>query len=242
MAIEKITGIVTDVIRYNDRHNIVTLFTRSRGRISFLSSAGGGKSGKIRNSRLQPLSVIEADIKFHENRNLQNLGAVAPACLWKDLYFNPMKGAIVMFLSEFLNRYLRDADPEPQLWDYVLGSLKELEQRKKGLANFHISFLVGFLYFAGISPDIHDYEKGDYFDLVGGRAVAERPMHKSFLYPVEASFLPLLMRMNYSNDRLFRFKAGERRELLRKMLFYYSIHFPGMSTLRSPEVLAEVFS
>lgn len=242
MAIERITGIVTDVVRYNDRHNIIALFTRSRGRVSFLSAAGGGKAGKIRNSRLQPMSVIEADVNFHENRNLQNLGSVATFCLWKDLYFNPMKGAIVMFLSEFLNHYLREADPDPMLWDYVFDSLKTLESRKKGIANFHIAFLIGFLYFAGIAPDIHEYEKGDYFDLTAGIAVAERPGHKGFLYPSEAAFLPVLMRMNYKNDRRFIFKAGERRELLKKILSYYSIHFPGMASLRSPEVLAEVFS
>lgn len=242
MPIEKITGIVTDIVRHNDRHNIVTLFTRSRGRVSFLSPAGKGKTGRMRNARLQLLSVVESDVNFRESRNLQSLGSVGLTVVWKDLYFNPVKGAIVMFLSEFLNHYLREASPEPNLWDYVYYSLSELDRRKKGYANFHLSFLIGLLHFAGITPDITELEEGDYFDMQSGIVVAERPQHRNFLYPSETALLPLIMRMNVDNDRFFKFKGGERRELLRKLLQYYSIHFPGMMNLKSPEILAEIFN
>lgn len=242
MPIEKITGIVTDIVRHNDRHNIVTLFTRSRGRVSFLSAAGTGKSARARNARLQLLSVVESDVNFRENRNLQSLGTISLKTVWKDLYFNPMKGAIVMFLSEFLNHYLRDASPEPLLWDYIYYALANLDTRRKGCANFHLSFLIGLLHFAGISPDITELEEGDYFDMHAGMVVADRPLHKNFLYPSETALLPLLLRMNIANDRYFRFKSGERRELLGKILQYYSVHYPGMTNLKSPEILAEVFN
>lgn len=242
MPIERITGIVTDIVRHNDRHNIVSLFTRSRGRVSFLSPASSGKTGRARNARLQLLSVVESDVNFRENRELQTLGNVSLERIWRDIYFNPVKGAIVMFLSEFLNRYLREAAPEPLLWDYVYLSLANLDSRKGGCANFHLSFLIGFLHFAGITPDITGIEKGDYFDMQAGLAVVERPLHKNFLYPSETVFLPLMLRMNMNNDQHFRFKNGERREILRKILQYYSIHFPGLTNLKSPEILGEVFS
>lgn len=242
MSIERITGIVTDIVRHNDRHNIISLFTRSRGRLSFLSPAGKGKSGRARNARLQLLSVVESDVNIHENRNLQTLGTVYSPRIWKDIYFNPVKGAIVMFLSEFLNRYLREAAPEPLLWDYVYLSLSNLDARRGGCSNFHLSFLIGFLHFAGITPDITGLEEGDYFDMEAGMVVAERPLHKNFLYPSDTCRLPLMLRMNAENDHLFRFKNDERREILRKLLHYFSIHFPGLANLKSPEILAEVFA
>lgn len=242
MPIERITGIVTDIVRHNDRHNIVTIFTRERGRVSFLSAAGSGKGGRARNARLQLLAVIESDVNYRENRNLQNLGAIGLKKVWRDLYFNPVKGAIVMFLSEFLNHYLRDASPEPLFWDYVYRALCNLDERKRGIANFHLSFLIGMLNFAGITPDITEYERGDYFDMQAGIVVAERPGHKNFLYPSETSLLPVVLRMNMANDRFFRFKGGERREILKKLIQYYSVHFPGMSNLRSPEILGEIFN
>lgn len=242
MPIERITGIVTDIVRHNDRHNIVTLFTRTRGRVSFLSSAGQGKTGRARNARLQLLSVVETDVNFKENKPLQTLAAVSTPVIWRDIYFNPMKSAIAMFMAEFLNRYLRDAAPEPLLWDYVVGALGVLDSRRGRCANFHLSFLIGFLHFAGITPDIHDYERGDLFDMQAGRMVPERPGHHNFLPSDETSFLPLLLRMNFANERLFRFRAGDRRIILSRILQYYAVHFPGMAHLRSPEILSEVFS
>lgn len=242
MAIERIEGIVIDIVKYNDRHNIVSLFTRSRGRISFLSPAGKGKGGAARNARIQPLAVIESDVNLKENKNLQSLGAITLKTIWKDLYFNPVKSAVVMFLTEFLNRYLRESAPEPLVWDFIYDSLTMFDRRRKGNANFHIAFLLQFLHFAGIAPDMTSYEKGDYFDMVGGEPVAEKPLHNTVLYPQETEYLPKLLRMTYRNDRHFRFMPGERRELLRKLLQYYAVHFPGMTNLRSPEILAEVFS
>lgn len=88
---EKITAIVIDITRHNDKLNIVTLFTRSRGRISFLSPAGSGKMGRLRHSRLQPLAAIEADINFRQTAELQRLGTFALYTVWNNLYFDPVK-------------------------------------------------------------------------------------------------------------------------------------------------------
>ena len=242
MGIEKIEGIVTDIVRHNDKHNVVSIFTRSKGMVSFLSPAGGGKRGKARNARLQLMSVVESEVNFRETKDLQTLGTVSLREVWHDLYFNPVKTGIVMFMAEFLHRYLRESSAEPFLWDYVCEALRLLDMRKRGCGNFHLGFLIGFLPFAGVQPDIHDLEEGDYFDMRGGVCVAERPGHRDFLYPSETIYLHKLMRMNVHNDRLFRFKIGERRVLLEKLLHYYSIHFPGLGNLKTPGVLGEIFS
>lgn len=242
MAVERILGIVTDIVRHNDRYNIVRLYTRSRGMISFLSPAGTGRSGRARNARLQLLSVVESDVNFREPRQLQSLGAITLHRIWRDLYFNPVKSSIVMFLSEFLTRYLRESLPEPLLWDFIVETIANLDLRKGKTGNFHLSFLIGFLQFAGIAPDMGEYERGDYFDMRAGMAVAERPLHRDFLYPSEAEFLNVLLRMNVKNDSVFKFKKGERKIILEKLLHYYSIHFPGTGNLKSPEILSEVFT
>ncbi|MCH5214888.1 MAG: recombination protein O N-terminal domain-containing protein, partial [Muribaculaceae bacterium] len=50
--IERLEGIVTDLVKHNDTHNVVTLFTRTRGRMAFLVPVGKSKSGKMRNALL----------------------------------------------------------------------------------------------------------------------------------------------------------------------------------------------
>ena len=147
-----------------------------------------------------------------------------------------------MFLSEFLNRYLRDAQPDLPLWEYTYRMVGVLDEAGKETVNIHLAFLKGFLHFAGIFPDLSDYETGDYFDMRSGIAVAERPDHRDFLMPSEAVRFTTLMRADMVDESGYRFLPGGRREALGWLLRYYAVHFPGLSSLKSPAILAELFS
>lgn len=242
MPIEKIQGIVIDVIKHNDRHNVITLFTRTRGRMAFLSPVSIGKVGRMRNARLLPLSVVEADINIRQNRELQMLGAITPVEIWRDIYFNPVKSSITLFLSEFLNRYLRDSSPDATAWEFIIASIRALDSAKGKLANFHIWFLYRFLDIAGIAPDMSEYEEGDSFDMRSGVPVVADRIHRDILTPEETSILMLLSRITLTNMHRYRFNGAERNSLLNRILRYYAIHFPGLSGLKSLDILSEVFS
>lgn len=242
MSLEKVSGIVLETVKYSDKHNIVTLFAREQGRVGLLVSAAKGKSSRVRNAMLMPLSVISADVNFSPSRELQHLSTFNREILWRDIYFNPVKSAIGMFVAEFVSAYVRESPPDPRLWDYIVSSLRLLDSSGGPQANFHIAFLMGFLDHAGIRPDLSAWQEGCWFDMRGGTPALMPPPHRDVLSPELASKLPLLSRMNMRNARLFRFSASQRRRLLSLMLNYYSLHFPGMSGLKSPDVLAEVFS
>lgn len=242
MALERITGIVTDIVKHSDRHNVITLFTRERGRVAVLSPTGSGRTARMRNALLMPLSVITADINFRGNRDLQILGRFNRAALWKDLYFSPVKSSLTMFIAEFLNTYLRYPEAEPQTWDFIYRAVSILDAADGVPANFHLAFLVEFLRYAGIFPDLSGYMEGRWFDMREGEFLRFAPTHRDSLSPEEARNMPLLGRMNLRNARFFRFNAAQRRELLRQLIKFYAVHFPGLGNLRSPEILAEVFS
>lgn len=241
MATEKLSGIVTEIIKHSDRHNVVTLFTRDHGRMAFLSSAGNGKTSRSRNALLMPLSWISADVNIKPNKELHFLGRFQPEQLWKDLYFNPVKSAIALFISEFVNSYTRNSGPDPALWDYVRDAVRHLDQAKGKTANFHIAFLIGFMDYAGIRPDLSQWREDAWFDMRGGTMSLFQPMHRDTLPPSEAKDLPLLARMTLRNCGKFKMNSHQRKLLLREILRYYSIHFPGTGNLRSPAILAEVF-
>lgn len=241
MALEKIRGIVVSTVKHNDRHNVVTLYTRERGRMAFISSVGKSSKGRGRNARLLPLSVIDTEVNIKGNEDLYLLGAVAPAEIWHDLYFNPVKSAIALFLSEFLNRYLREMTQDTATWNFIINSLRALDSSVKGLSNFHIWFLIRFLEIAGISPDLSELEDGDWFDMRAGMVVAEAPPHQDSLTPADTSRLAILCRISLKNLHKFRFSGNERRVILDRLLQYYAVHFPGLSSLKSLDILSEVF-
>lgn len=239
--IEKITGIVTDVLKHSDRHNVVTLFTREKGRVALLSAAGNGKTARVRNASLMPLSVISADINFNPSRELHFLGRFQRQILWKDIYFNPMKSALAMFMSEFINNYIRNSGADAQMWDFIVKSIEILDKSTSGLANFHLAFLIEFMTYSGIKPDLSEWRKDAWFDMRGGVMTIFPPTHKDILTPGESEKLPLLGRMDTHNFAVFKMNALQRRELLKGLMKYYSLHFPGITNLNSPAVLAEVF-
>lgn len=243
MAQEKIQGIVLDIVRHNDRHNVVTLYTREHGRMAFLSSAGTGRNARIRNARLMPLSAITAEVSLRGNRDLQFLGQVSLITPWSDLYFNPVKTSIVMFVAEFLNAFLRQTEPDAALWDYILASVSMLDRTRRPAANRHIAFLIGLLPFAGIQPALQDYDPAcrQWFDMREGRLMPTPPIHDDILDCNEVRAMVLLSRMTAANCSYFRFRQEERRRCLSLLLRYYSVHYPGLGNLKSPEILAETF-
>lgn len=242
----RITGIVTDLVKHTDRHNVVTLFTRERGRMSFITHGGSGKRGASRAAQMMPLSMLTADIRIDATRDLQILNNSTREEIWRDIYFNPVKSSIAIFIAEFLNSYLRFSETDPQLWDYVADSIRTLDEMKRGSANLHLGFLIGLLHYAGISPDLTEArihpEKEKWFDMREGSTTYMPPLHRDYIEPDKIGALCTLMRMTPQNCKAYRLNGKERREILDALLRYYSIHFPGIGNLKSPAVLREIFS
>ena len=239
---EKFTAIVLDITRHNDKHNIVTVYSRTRGRIAFLSPCGSGKAGKMRQSRLQPLAVIEGEMRFSQTAELQKLGAFSLHEVWGDIYFHPVKQIMVLFLSEFLNKLLKASMPDENMWDYIVASLRLFDGIKKGIADFHVAFMASLLPFMGIQPDSSQYEPGMMFDLRAGTFTASVPPHNDYLKGEEARFASIVGRINFFNVKALRLNGLLRRRIVTGLLTYYSIHFPGTSNLKSLDVIQEIFS
>ena len=239
---EKFAAIVLDVTRHNDKHNIVTAYTRTRGRVVFLSPCGSGKGAKLRQSRLQPLAVIEGEMRFSQTAELQKLGSFSLREVWGDIYFHPVKQILVLFLSEFLNRLLKASMPDENMWDYIVSSLRLLDTMKSGVADFHIAFMASLLPFAGIQPDSSNYEPGMMFDLRAGIFTDNVPPHSDYLSGEEARLASIIIRVNFSNVKALRLNREIRRGIIGGLLRYYAIHFPGTATLKSLDVIRDIFS
>lgn len=245
--LQKIEGIVTAIVRHNDSHNVVTLYTRQRGRMAFLVPVGKSKSGRMRNASLSLLAVVGADVNFREGKELYNLRNIEPIRLWHGIYSHPVKSAILFFLAEFCNRLLRQYPADEVLWNQVLQSLLVLDAAPSArLANFPMAFLIGLLPIVGIEPPARGWDEGDRFDMLSGEMVGtgdpEFMRRRSFLSEEESRVIPLLSRMNFRNMQKFRFKGGERNRVLDRLLAYYSTHLPIGTDFNSLPVVRELFA
>ncbi len=244
---EDIKGIVLGTVKHSDRHNVTSIYTRERGRVAFLTPAGTSIKSRQTSARLQPLSIIEAQANITSTRDIHNLSSILPMKVWKSLYYVPLKSTIVLFLSEFLSRLLREAPPEPNLWDFIANSISVLDatENHTSVANFHITFLVSMSHMMGIQPDLSDYRNGMEFDMKSGRMTYPFNAISPNSLRIDAdrsAFLPILARINFANARFFRFSGKERSELISHILKYYGLHFPGCDNLKSLDILKEIFA
>ncbi len=239
---QKMEFVALRTVRHSDRHSILSAYSLESGRVAFAIAAGGGREAVRRRALLMPLSIVEcvADVKtgrevsvMHEPR------AVAPLA---GLRCNPMKSSVALFLAEVLGIVLRDGPPDDLLYNYIRRSIEVLDMLpSERSANFHICFLWGLGRFIGIEPDTGDFRAGMVFDMVDGRFRMSAPLHRHYLDPEQSAVVASLARMTYSNMWLFRMSRRERNELLDGILKYYSLHYTGLQSMRSLEVLRELF-
>ena len=238
---EKYKGIVLNTIRYSDKHNIVHVYTDGRGLMSFAVPLGKTPASRMRNAMLMPLSLIDLEAGVRAGREVAVLKEVRRNYPLATLYSDPVKNAISLFISELLAHVIQEPEGNDPLFRYIEQSVQLLEQMPDGIANFHICFLYHLGAHLGIQPNVESYRKGYWFDMTDGvfvPAVVQGHMH---LQPREAQVIHLLSRMTFSNMAVFRFNREERNRMLDVIISYYRLHNAAIGTLRSPDILKQLF-
>lgn len=157
-----------------------------------------------------------------------------------DICNNIIKVSLAFFLSEFLLRVIRETDKNEFTFDYVKNSVETLEVTDKGVANFHISFIIGLTRFTGIYPNMENMHNYVYFDLLNGEFRKNVPYHSHFLNIEQSAYLAKLQRINYANMHLFRMSRENRNAILDYLIEYYRLHLYDFPKLKSLEVLRDM--
>lgn len=239
--LQKTSGIVLHTLKYSDTSNIVDIYTESHGRASFLISVSRSRKTAVKSMLFQPLSIIEFEADFRSTSSLYRIKDVR-AYPFKSLPYDPYKSAIALFLAEFLYRAVKEEGENSPLFAYLRYSIEWLDECVSDFANFHLVFLMRLSRFLGLYPNLDDYSQGDYFDLLNASFTPLKPYKHSFFVNPEESFrLTRLMRMNYDTMHVFGMNRTDRARCLAIINDYYQLHIPGFQTLKSLDVLQELF-
>lgn len=238
---EKLKGVVLNTIRYSDKHNIVHIYTDGRGLMSFAVPLGKTPAARMRNALLMPLSLIDLEAGMRPGRDLAVLREVRRNYPLATVYSDPMKNAIALFISELLAHVIQEPEGNDPLFRYIEQSVQLLEQKPDQVANFHICFLYHLGALLGIQPNLESYRKGCWFDMTDGVFVSSAMRGHAMLQPQEAQVIYLLSRMTFSNMGVFRFNREERNRMLDVIIGYYRLHNAALGTLRSPDILKQLF-
>ena len=232
--------IVLHTFRYGESGHIVQVLSREHGLLSCMVK--GRRRSPLPPVLMQPLSLVDVVMDVRPNRQFQFLRESAPLALYDGIAGNPAKNAMALFLCEILCRALRESPADVRLFDFVADSVAVLNRVERGVANFHLVFLLRLTRFLGLFPEVDAATVGGYFDLEACTFTAKPPLHGHFLEPQDTARLPLLLRMRYETMHLFRLSGRERNRFLQLLNDYYRLHCPGFPELKSLSVLREVFA
>lgn len=237
----KTQAIVLSNAKYNDKYSIAHVFTRDFGRVSYLLPKTHGKRSKINPALFSPLSILNLEVEHLPLREIQRLKEAERHVLLYDIGSDITKVSLTFFLSEFLSKVLRETDNNQVLFDYLKHAVEVLEETKTGLANFHLTFILGLTRFLGIYPNLESYTKGCCFDMLNGEFTYRVPVHDYYLRDRESAYLNELSRINFSNMHLFKMSRSDRNLIIERLLTYYRLHLYDFPSIKSLDVLRELF-
>ena len=236
------TGIVLHTTKFNDKTLFVHILTEEFGHVTYAIASGPSKKYGRKIAYFQPFSILDLIVEHKHNRNIHHIKESKIHIPLLHLQLDPIKIPISLFLSEFVYRAIKETSPNKQLFDFIIQSIQVLDLSKKGIANFHLVFLLKLTRFLGFYPNTDaNIQDIVYFDMINGIFVYTHPFHNHYLLPNDAKIFRSLMRINYENMHIFTFSRKDRMKIIQKVIEYYQLHLTEFSIPKSLEVLHALF-
>lgn len=236
----KTRGIVLRTVKINDNKLIVDFLSREEGRLSAVWKITTSRTSKVRRQYFQPMTILNVNLERSPRQHMSRIKEAQIAIPYSSISLDGNKMAITFFLAEFMNYATRSMHTDALLYDFVEQSLIWLDASNKGIANFHLMFMVRMSLFLGFQPDMSTYGEGALFDLREGIFCTTAPLHSDFLNAEDAKKMQILMRMSPSNLHLFPLSRNERNRIIDITLMYYRLHIPQFGEMKTLEVLREL--
>lgn len=191
------------------------------------------KKSKFPATLFQALTLLEIDIYYRQNRELQRLKEASCFFHYHTIPFHVPKSTIAFFLSEVVYLTLREEESNPSLFAFLFHAFQWLDIKDEGYANFHLWFMLHYARYLGISPVAPDNSNSPLisYDLqvFGG------------LTDEAQGALKLLISCPQGPPDTLQMNNYQRAQLLDRLIRFYAHHVDGFSGLKSYPVLQEIF-
>ena len=237
----KARGVVLSTVKYGESGVVVQMLTDRYGRQSYMIQ--GVRSSRGRGSKMalfQPLFVLEFEGLESSHSDLHKMREVQNDIVFKSLPYDIRKSTIALFMAEVLYRLVGESEANESLFNFVYNSVRALDEIEEGVANFHLWFLANLSRYLGYFPG-NEYRKGWWFDMREGVFVRDMPLHDHAMNAEEAELLRDLTEADLECLGEIPLNREQRVAMLARLVEYYSIHLEAIRSVRSIEILQEVF-
>ncbi len=191
-------------------------------------------------SLFQPLFAVEFEGLASTTADMHRFKEVQSGVILQRVPFDVRRSTIALFMAEVIYRLVKESEPNPELFDFVWGSLVALDTIDEGVANFHLWFLANLSRLLGFYPN-GEFIKGVWLDIVDGGYTTIRPSHTMVLSPEFATILHDLTECDVRHLGEIGLNRTQRVDFLNNLLKYYGYHLDSIKSVQSIEILREVF-
>jgi DNA repair protein RecO (recombination protein O) len=238
--LHKTRGIVLKTTDYADNSIMAKIFTQKFGLQSYLINGVKKPKAKIRLNMLQPLHILDLVVYHKPNGTIQRISDARSEPILQSIPYDIVKSSLVLFINEMIYKSLKQEHEDEVMFEFIAKSIELLDHTEKGIANFHLIFLMKLTRFLGFYPDMSYADSTPFFDLKNGVFVHKQPLHLFFIEEkYRADWLQILR--NSMDDFLeIKLSSASRKYLLQKVIDYYSLHIDSMGEIKSHIILEEV--
>lgn len=221
--LHKTRGIVFRFTKYGESSIIVTIFTELFGIQTYIVNGIRSKNSKGKIALFQPLTLLDLVVYYKENANIKRIKEVKCAHQYQALTTDIRKSIIAIFISEMLNKTVKDETHAQEIFEFLFHALMLLDHQQNSVENFHLVFLIKLSRFLGFGAHQAD-------EILGARMLnsEEEAILKNLL---QADFTEHIVMTNV-----------QRRNLLEAILRFYTLHIESLGEIKSVQVLRDIMS
>jgi len=238
--LHKVRGIVLRTINHRETSVICQIFTDKFGLQSYIINGVKRNRAKIHINILQPLHLLDLVVYHKVSGDIQRVSEARQLPLFQSIPYDDKKRALVIFLTEVLQKCLKQQSADEPLFEYIYHAVSWLDNAEEASPNFHLYFLLRLSKFMGFFPALPQ-DRMPYFDLKDGVFCCFPPHHQFFLENKETQQWLSLLSSSFTDPHALQISLSERRILLNHILDYYALHVDNFGNIKSHYILEEVF-
>lgn len=228
-------GILLKRIPYSETSLVLTIFTLTEGKKSFLFQGAKKKKGNV----LLPLSPIELTYFQRDDSQLAKISETQLLHTFESIPFHPIKSTIVFFEVEVLQSILHEGVKDEILFRFIENELCWMD-KPVPLTNYPIYWMLELTKYLGFFPLKPD-NKTPFLDLENGLFLGSAPLHTNYKNGIEVEWLSEFVNLSKEEILAIELPKKHRKNCLSILLEFYKFHIPNFNLKDSIAIIESIW-
>ena len=224
----KTEGVVINYIKYSETSIITKIYTSAFGIQSFIVNGIRNKNSKNKIEIYQTLTLLDLVVYHKPNSSLNRISEIKCQFPFKSIPYEQKKTGIALFISEALNKTLKEQEGNEELFLFIKNAIISLDNNPINFENFHLQFLLKLSSYLGFSPSSID-------DVTKPEIPIVHDLDEEEILQFENLF-------NADLSQSTKISGRTRKKILDLILHFYRTHHENFGEMKSLKVLRELMN